>query len=340
MLKYLFITINALTVFIYSLFSTDGAITITNTIPTSIKPGQTVAIEIKVSKGSIGGFAKLQLDLPEGLSITEVDNKGSNFSYSDGLAKWVWSSLPTESDIIIKANLIASAEISGVKTVGGKYSYVENNVKQVVEMTPVEITTGNSANQVTTTTPTETTVPKSSNAEPTANVTSQRTLQKISDTEYLVTIKIKKGNTKGFARYSDDLPENLTAKSSKTDGASFSVADGKLKYVWVTVPEKEELEIAYTLISSTTNVIILNGEYSFLEENQSKKYKLQPESINFVSAAVVANTTPTLDIKTPTVTAVETKTEVATTSTSTAVKTTPTETLTDNASNQTNANTT
>ncbi len=337
MIKYLFIVINALTVFMYSLFSGDGGITVTNTIPKNIIPGKEVPIEIKITKGSMSGFAKFQLDLPDGISVKAIDNKGADFTLVDGLAKWVWSSLPADNDIIIKANLVAANQASGIKTIGGKYSYVENNTKQVVEMTPVEITIGsgevgntttstNTETAKTTTTETATTPTTNPNSEPTVNINVIRTIEKNSDTEYTVNLKIKKGATKGFARYSDDLPETLTAKSSKTDGSSFSVADGKIKFVWVNVPDKEELEIAYSITSSSPLQLILNGEYSFLEENQSKKHKLQPETISFSPTAIVTNT-PVIDVSnnTNTTTAIETKTDIAVTEKTTSAVTTSTE---------------
>ena len=342
MIKYLFIVINALTVFIYSLFSGDGGITVTNTIPKNISPGKEVPIEIKITKGSMSGFAKFQLDLPEGITIKEIDNKGANFTIIEGIAKWVWSSLPADNDIIIKANLVAANGASGLKTIGGKYSYVENNAKQVVEMAPVEITIGSGDNAQTTvnstpttttetaktnTTETATTPTTNPNSEPIANINVIRTIEKNSDTEYTVNLKIKKGATKGFARYSDDLPEALTAKSSKTDGSSFSVADGKIKFVWVNVPDKEELEVSYSITSNAAVALGLNGEYSFLEENQSKKHKLQPEIITFGGAQTVVVTTPTVDTSTNTntTTATETKTEVAVTEKTTSATTTTTE---------------
>lgn len=337
MIKYLFIVINALTVFIYSLFGGDGAVTITNTIPKTISPGKEVPIEIKITKGTMSGFAKFQLDIPEGLSIKEKDSRGANFTFADGIAKWVWSSLPSENDIVIKATLVAANEANGAKTIGGKYSYVENNAKQVVEMAAVELmvgdgenvaattntssTTANSeqgaSNTAITTTPTTSSNP---NSEPNANINVVRTIEKNSETEYTINLKIKKGATKGFARYSDDLPETVTAKSSKTDGSSFSVADGKIKFVWVNVPDKEELDISYVITGQSSSETVLNGEYSFLEENQSKKYKLQPETIKFgTSSQSAAITTPTVDnsSKTNTTSATETKTETTVAETTT-----------------------
>ena len=315
MIKYLFILVNALTVFIYSLFGGDNGITVSGNIPKTIKAGQEVPIEINVTKGSMSGFAKLQLELPEGLSLKELDNKGANYSYSDGVAKWVWASLPSENDILIKATLVAAPAASGAKTIGAKYSFVENNQKKVVEMVPIEITietSGAVSTETTASTPTvaatETntqTTTTNSNKEPAGNVTVVRTITKgASESEYIVNLKIKKGATRGFARYSDDLKSGVIAKAISTDGSSFSVADGKVKFVWVSVLMKEELELSYSLTSTVSVSMMLKGEYSYLEDNQSKKYLLNQEPLDITISQAVATATTTEPTNTQTVAAV------------------------------------
>jgi len=302
MIKYLFIVINSLAVFIFGLFSGDNGITVTGSIPTTFKAGSEVPVEIKISKGSMAGFAKFQLELPEGIAVKETENKGANYTYNAGIAKWVWASLPAENDVTIKMTLISSVEAAGVKTIRAKFSFVEDNAKQVVEMTPAEVTitapdpetlaAANTTAPVTTENPaaakpdsTSPATPSSalpvtqnnpSNAEPVGNISVARTITK-NNSEYTVNLKIKKDGTKGFARYSDDLPDGLIVKANKTDGSSFSVGDGKLKFVWVNVPEKEDLELEYTVSGNSKEVLTLNGEYSYLEDNQSKKYTLKTD---------------------------------------------------------------
>ncbi|MCE3228585.1 MAG: hypothetical protein K0S32_3136 [Bacteroidetes bacterium] len=359
MIKYLFILINSLTLFLYSLFSGDGGITITNTIPTSIQPGKTVPVEVRIAKGNMSGFAKMQLELPAGISVNEIDNKGSNFSYVDGIAKWVWASLPTDAEIILKFSLVVDATANGKTIIAGKYSYVENNAKQVVEMAPVEVTLGgdgavantntssetpvntntasseSTANTTTTSTSESTPTNTNSNSEPVGNITVQRSVSKTADGEYTVNLKVSKGATKGFARFSDDLPEGITAKAGKTEGASFSVADGKVKFVWVAVPEKEELELSYTL-SGVKSPLTLNGEYSYLEQNQSKKYTLPAETIT-PEAGNVATNTNTTSSETNTSTAQNTNT-TSSENTAQNTNTTSSENTANNTSNNTNTN--
>lgn len=299
MIKYLFIIINSFGLFIFSLFNGDNGITIANTIPANMVAGQEVAIELKVNKGGMNGFAKLQLELPEGISVKEAEDKGANYNYNAGIAKWVWAALPTESEIVVKVTLMIEASTLGAKTISAKYSYVENNLKQVVEMIPAEVNvlppgsdinaplaaktpSSNATDSTNLSASTNPTPSQGNGTEPPGIISVSRQISAGTvENEFLITLKIKKDGTKGFARFSDDIAEGVIVKAAKTDGGSFSVADGKIKFVWVNVPEKEELEISYTLSGTTSAAVILGGEYSYLEDNQSKKYKVPSESIAF-----------------------------------------------------------
>ncbi len=357
MVKYILIILNALIVCIYGWFSNDGSISVSGTFPKSMKPGTEAVVELTVKKGSLGGFAKLQLELPVGVTVKEIDSKGASFTAAPGLAKWIWTSLPSEADMVVKFNLVADATANGTKTIGGKFSFVENNNKQVSEMTPVEVAISPDAtNPATTTEPSQTpttsatepsaptptsvtepvvttspsntnqsntntsttsvknptnnigrnnttasstpttTEPKTSpNGEPVGNVIGTRNVTQLNANQFQVDVKIKKDGTKGFARFSDNLPEGFTAKQGKTDGSSFSVADGKIKFVWVTVPAVDELNVSYLLNGSNTKATTLSGEYSYLEDNQSKKIKLTDSELPATPEAVATNseTTPT-----------------------------------------------
>jgi hypothetical protein len=110
-----------------------------------------------------------------------------------------------------------------------------------------------------------------------------------------ISVKIKKGNIKGFAKYQEILPVGCTAKSSSTSGSSFSVSDGKAKFVWVSLPEDEEMVISFVLETSNltpNDAKLEKGEFSYLENDQSKKTKLPVELIsgNPTIASVKTNT--------------------------------------------------
>ena len=276
MIKYFFILINSLTLFIFGLFQTDNSVTIKNNIPSNFIVGQEVSVEFRISKGIQSGFAKFQLELPDGISIIKKDEMNSIYSIQNGVAQWIWSEVPEDEELLIKLTLVASELGIGIKTFNSNYSFIEKNEKKVFNMLPLEASIQNNIinNKVSVIKDTLT------KAEPNTSIDVVRL---ISDgpnaNEKTITIKIKKGDTKGFAKYSDETDLILNAKAIKTDGSSFSVSDGKIKFVWVDVPTKSELEVSYHIDLNNKNSNILKGEYSYLEKNQSKKYIVKSDSL-------------------------------------------------------------
>ena len=159
MIKPLVILFNALSVFVFSFFFGDSPVSVTGNIPKNIKPGTEFTAEIKITKGAIAGFAKFQIEVPQGFTVKELDNKGGSFSFANNIGKIIWTSSPSESEFTVKFTIMPDASTSGVKTISSKFSYVNNNVKEVVEMTPAEITIGDAIVSSETSTPTQTVQP-------------------------------------------------------------------------------------------------------------------------------------------------------------------------------------
>jgi hypothetical protein len=305
MIRFLLIIINTFAIFLLQLFTPDDGIVVKGNFPLTITAGQEVPVDITVRKGEMGGFAKLQMEVPAGLSVKGADEAGASYTFEEGIAKWVWATLPADNEILIRMTLVAEKDGIGIKTIVAKYSFVENNVKQTIEMSPAVVTIIEGEPAVTTyaaVAPESTVQPvadsaalrsatqalASNSVEPPHEVTVKRTVAAgQSLNEFLVSVSIKKGDTKGFARYSDDMPEGLTVKPVNTEGASFSIGEGKLKFVWVNVPAADELNISYILSGGGISKADLKGEFSYLENNQSKKVLLETETVTFPQPEIV-----------------------------------------------------
>lgn len=134
MIRYAVLLINMLGLFIYKLFVADG-VTVTQSFPADLKPGSEYTIELTINKGGIGGFAKLQQELPEGITATAVDSKGASFSFSGNAVKFIWTSLPAEPEFKINYKIAVAANApTGEKMIAGKFFYVTDNIKQSVDI--------------------------------------------------------------------------------------------------------------------------------------------------------------------------------------------------------------
>jgi hypothetical protein len=351
MLKYGALLFNTIALLIYQFFFAD-TVSITQKIPSSAKPETEFTVELTISKGATSGFAKLQQDLPEGFTAVQDDNNGASFTFSNQAVKFIWMSLPSDKEFKIKYKVKIAAGVSGDKILGGKFSYVVDNVKQSVDITPATIniegtaavatntvtpTTTDNANTTNTTTTTDnnttTTAPVTTTANEPSPITCVRKAPENATGDFTVDITINKGNISGFAKLLETLPAGFTATQGELQGASFSFneSEGKVKFVWVSMPAMPEFKISYKVKvpAGVTGSKTLDGVFSYIENDETKKYIIAPTMVNFGGTIADNSTTTTTPVDNTTKTPVTsdqanntTTTDNSTTNTE-VVKTTP-----------------
>lgn len=116
--------------------------------------------------------------------------------------------------------------------------------------------------------------------------------QFVVDSTYVIEVNISKGSIFGFAKYQQNVPAGFIAQPVSTADASFTFADGKVKFIWMALPEESEIKIAYALIATADAQPegFLEGKFSYIEENERKSYDIPNIPIKVVSKgeAVVA----------------------------------------------------
>ncbi|MBK8948466.1 MAG: hypothetical protein IPM68_06280 [Flavobacteriales bacterium] len=115
-------------------------IKITQDVPATVMPGSETKVTLTVEKGDLSGFAKLQIDLPEGFTCTAIETKGASFTFSDQKAKFIWMSLPTQPSFKVSYNLVASASASGQMPINGRFSYILDNERRIYDLATAMVT--------------------------------------------------------------------------------------------------------------------------------------------------------------------------------------------------------
>ncbi len=163
MIRFAVLLFNMIGLLAYRMFFVGG-VEVSQSVPSEMKPGTEYTIEVTVNKGTIGGFAKFQQDIPEGFTAVAVESKGASFSFSGTAVKFIWTSLPSEPEFKISYKITPSESIAaGEKTFGGKFYYVVDNAKQSVELEPAKVMIGGGA----TATNTNTQTPDNTNTQAT-----------------------------------------------------------------------------------------------------------------------------------------------------------------------------
>ena len=314
-MRYILLFIHALTITIYQFFFVDP-VTLKTNFPENAQPGSQFLAEITISKGTLAGFAKFQMELPEGFTAEESDSKGGTFSLAGQTAKIIWTSVPSTSDITVKISIKVAGTASGDKIISGKYSYIENNVKQQVDFSPVTVKIAGDAavaSTPTTNTPTETTQPAKTEGGLAVNVTRTIVAGKSAGT-FEVELKVKKEGAKGFAKLQEKIPGGYLAVGEKTEGSAFTfnAADKVAKFIWTSLPSQEEMIITYKIMPkqgvAADNPAVVEGEFNYLDNQDSKKFMIPQETL-----ATGASSEPVATNNEPVKTEEPTKTEPVTT---------------------------
>lgn len=319
----LFTLFNLAGLLLFNLFFA-GEVSIVQDLPARMDPGTEVRVTVTVNKAQTSGFAKLQIDLPAGLSATAIETRGASFTYADGKAKFIWMALPTQPSFKVSYTLRAGAGANGSFPVTARLSYIEDNERKTVDAAPSSILVGSSgiasaptaapqpaeqpaaqatmaANDLASATPASvipdaavSDAPQQPGQQGPGDVTASRVITPVNNGEVLVEVTVKKGLLRGFGKLQENLPAGFSAVAIQSDEAIFSVNGRIAKFVWLNLPAKSDLKVSYRLLApaGADGNFTVNGEFGYLLNDITQRAVVGSTSFN-LSAAATATTTET-----------------------------------------------
>ena len=235
--------------------------------PKIIEKGSEGIVEIKFTKGTVKGFAKLTDNFPQGVIAEAVDMGDATFTFSNGVLKIIWLNFPTDKQFSVKYKVKVDQSAANDFDIGGKFSYLENNEKRSYSIFKKSIATGVEALASKTKT-------ELKEEEIAAYVEVIRTVETLGNDKYQVTLDITKQGIEGFCKIQEFTSFGGIMSEVELKGAIFSFIKNKGKFVWMSLPTDENFTVSYSLdLSSAKNkdVSVLKGDFSFLEGNVTKK---------------------------------------------------------------------
>lgn len=281
-------------------------INITQKVPNTVKAGSEFNIEVTVNKGQLGGFAKLHFDLPQGFTASEAENKTSSFAFTEQRVKFIWISLPSESEFTVIYKIkVADTTVSGFSSIKGAFSYIENNDKKVYTIPEISInieggTTGINivdtvVNQYKTGNENIGTEADQASIDTSVNVNMVECFRKIDESslakrEFTVELTVKKNSHTGFAKLQETIPNGFTATAIEVKNGVFSFTDQKAKFLWMNLPEEKEFKVSYKVKvnDNISGSYFINGEFVYIENEETKKFIIPQNAVIInTSAALV-----------------------------------------------------
>ncbi len=273
-----------------------GDLKIEQDIPGTLNPGQEILVTVEVDKGELKGFAKLQLEIPTGMTVTAVETQGASFTFADQKVKFIWMALPPSEKFSITYNLALSPIAIGTKDITGKFSYIEDNERKTYDLPLYSVEVGEgglTASESEKILMNEPQLPSlngedaigaaagfSIPLEPAiqgpGGIEGERTITKISDFEYLVEVALNKKNVRGFGKLQETIPAGFTATEKESNDAIFTTQGEIVKFVWLNLPPQEMLNISYQIRGSSAveNEYKIDGQFGYLLNDETQKATL------------------------------------------------------------------
>lgn len=258
MIKYLAVLAHVFGLFALGVTMDDGVIIEDNT-PGTLAQGDSREVMITVNKGDVSGFAKLQLELPDGLEAVAGDTKGASFTFSGQKVKFIWMTLPDEQEFTVSYTLKAKAVASGKKVITGTFSYIKNNQRVDYELQSkmVEIVSADEVSDAT---------QPSFDGLDIDGMACVRTITDMGDNRYLVRLDVVNAELEGFCKIKDNLPGGFTASEENADGSVVTIDGNSVKFVWFDAPATTSFNVSY-LLEGSGDPLSITGSLSYVENN-------------------------------------------------------------------------
>ena len=222
--------------------------------PNEITAGETVEINIQISKGNLTGFARLQQTFPNAVNIKPKESAGADFSFTDGKLNIIWLNLPNKTEINISYTLTADEKVKGDLVLSGKFSYIIQNDRAELELKQQTLHINPSPmineDQIVDIAKFSGNRPGTDAAKeilPVGVFREKPYLAEPSD-GWIVNILISRGKIEKLARVEETVPPGFTVENIEGHNAIFSFKGGVVKYLWMTFPPEQFFIISYKLI--------------------------------------------------------------------------------------------
>lgn len=84
-------------------------------------------VNLLVYKENAQKFAKIEEAVPAGYTAIKIDSKEGIFVFKDGMAKFLWMSLPSDPYFTVSYRLVPNAGITKAPEMKGQFSYIEED---------------------------------------------------------------------------------------------------------------------------------------------------------------------------------------------------------------------
>jgi hypothetical protein len=93
-------------------------------------------VSLTINKDDLTSFGKVEDTLPAGFNAVLVKADGADFKFENGVVKFSWFVMPAKHVLNVQYRVTVDPGMSGNQTIGGHFSYVENEAGKLLNITP------------------------------------------------------------------------------------------------------------------------------------------------------------------------------------------------------------
>ena len=261
-------------------------------VPEHIQAGSDITVEIELNKGERGGLARFQQQLPKGITATAINLANADFSFEKNKIILIWLKLPDESRVKVVYSIHANKHLKGEFSIGGKFSFIEVENREEIELTKHTIKILPSlevdealivdVNDFTEDEPLESTTESLA-----IGCYRQKPFLTQSGDGYIVNLLISRGKTEKLARLEEMIPVGFIAENILDASAIFSYKSGIAKFLWMTLPEDPLFVVTYKIIPEVGQKLrdgSIEGNYSYMDNGSSIRIPVIEKDINLTNS--------------------------------------------------------
>ncbi len=254
-------------------------VTVKMTVPSVVGAGQEFRVSITIDKGELEEFSRLQQELPSGLVARQENSGSADYSFDNQRVRFIWLKLPSESPILLNYKVRVNERLKGTFTLGGEFSYVENNERKSVNLQTenINITPSPSISadkQIDIGSYTSVLATEQASTSSTSDVTCirQTPYKARTGNDIMVNLLVYKRNMNKFAKIEERIPSGFKAVAVESREGLFTYKEGVAKFVWMNLPEEPGFTVSYRLIpeaSKSIDDLQISGTLSYILEGRN-----------------------------------------------------------------------
>lgn len=262
-----------------AMLMSQDPVSVKMTVPSVVGAGQEFRVTITIDKGDLEEFSRLQQELPAGLEAKQENSGSADYSFDNQRVRFIWLKLPSENPIVLNYKILVNERLQGTFTIGGEFSYVENNERKSVNLRPesINITASPSVSadkRIDIDKYSDALEEEQESTSVAGNVTCIRQTPYKARTgdDIIVNLLVYKRNMNKFAKIEEQIPSGFEAVVIESREGLFTSKDGVAKFVWMNLPEEPGFTVSYRLIpeaSKSIENLQIKGALSYILEGRN-----------------------------------------------------------------------